>query len=138
MTQPTERAATLTELVADEIRVAMTRKRMSGRDLAKKLNVSPSWISYRLSGRQPIDLNDLFRIARALGVGVHQLLPSPEIVAQAAEVSATVAYLDLAERLIERLPRPPDNRPKGRSSRAGATGVGRTSYLSRGARRRTA
>ena len=138
MTQPTERTATLTQLVAEEIRVAMTRQRMSGRDLAKKLDVSPSWISYRLSGRQPIDLNDLFSIAKALGVGVHQLLPSPEVVAQAADVSATVAYLALAERLSSQTARPSDNRPKGRSSRAGASGVGRTGYLSRTVRQKLA
>lgn len=137
MTQPNERTATLTQLVADEIRVAMTRQRMSGRDLAKKLNVSPSWISYRLSGRQPIDLNDLFRIAKALRIGVHQLLPPPEVVAGAAEVSDTVAYLSLAERLPI-TSRPPDNRPAGRPSRPDTSGVGRTGYLSRTARRRSA
>lgn len=134
MTQPTERPATLTQLVADEIRVAMTRRRISGRDLAKKLNVSPSWISYRLSGRQPIDLNDLFRIARALGVGLYDLLPSPEVISQAAEPSDTVAYLALAERLTI-TDRPRDNRP---SARPGAVPTTRTAYLSRGGRRRTA
>jgi transcriptional regulator with XRE-family HTH domain len=137
MTQPNERPATLTELVADEIRVAMTRRRMSGRDLARKLDVSPSWISYRLSGRQPIDLNDMFRIAKALGVGVHELLPPPEVVAHAADSSATVAYLPLAERLAITA-RPRDNRPPGRPSTPGSDGVGRTAYLSRSARRKTA
>lgn len=135
MTQPNERSATLTQLVADEIRVAMTRQRVSGRDLAKKLGVSPSWISYRLSGRQPIDLNDLFRISKALGVGVHQLLPSPEIVAGATESSATVAYLPLTARVGALMTRPRDNRPAGR---AGAPAVSRTGYLSRGTRPRTA
>jgi len=54
----------------------MTRRRISGRQLAKELNVSPSWVSYRLSGAQPIDLNDLERIAKALGVSVQSLLPN--------------------------------------------------------------
>ena len=90
MTQANERTATLSELVADEIRVAMTRQRVSGRDLAKRLDVSPSWISYRLSGKQPIDLNDLLRIANALGVGVHQLLPPPEEAAKAVEPKTTL------------------------------------------------
>lgn len=137
MTQPDERSATLTQLVADEIRVAMTRRRMSGRDLAKKLDVSPSWVSYRLSGRQPIDLNDLFRIAKALGVGVHQLLPPPEVVAGAAEASATVAYLPLSGRLPEQS-RPRDNRPISGPPRTAPPRAGRTGYLSRGSRRRTA
>lgn len=135
MTQPNERTATLTQLVADEIRVTMTRQRASGRDLATRLGVSPSWVSYRLSGKQPIDLNDLFRIAKALGVGVHQLLPPPEVVAQAADVSATVAYLALAAQVGDHTTRPRDNRPAGR---AGAAPEGRTGYLSRGRRRRSA
>lgn len=134
MTQPEERTATLTLLVAEEILVALTRRRMTQRDLARKLGTSPSWVNYRLTGKQPIDLNDLFRIAKALGLGVHQLLPSPEVVAQAADASDTVAYLALAERLTI-TDRPRDNRP---SARPGAAPTGRTTYLSRSRRRRTA
>jgi transcriptional regulator with XRE-family HTH domain len=136
MTQPTGRTATLTQLVADEVRVAMTRRRMSGRDLAKKLNVSPSWVSYRLSGRQPIDLNDLLLIARALGVGVHQLLPPPEVVAGAADPSATVAWLALTGRPADHRIRPRDNRPISGPPRTAPPTSGRTGYLSRGAKRR--
>lgn len=138
MTQPSGRTATLTQLVADEIRVAMTRQRVSGRDLAKKLNVSPSWVSYRLSGRQPIDLNDLFRISKALGVSLHQLLPSPEVVAGASDPSATVAYLSLTSRFAETNVRPRDTRPiSGPPKSAPPTGV-RTAFLSRTARSRRA
>lgn len=104
MTQAHERTATLSELVADEIRVAMTRRRLSGRDLATRLRVSPSWISYRLSGKQPIDLNDLLRIANVLGVGVHDLLPSPEAAAQAVTVRDTVPYPSPALRLSKPQP----------------------------------
>jgi transcriptional regulator with XRE-family HTH domain len=85
MTQAHERTATLSELVAEEIRALMARRKVSGRELSAKLGVSPSWISYRLSGKQPIDVNDLLRIANVLGVGVHDLLPPPEIAARATE-----------------------------------------------------
>lgn len=51
------------------------RRRMSGRELARQLDVSASWVSYRLTGQQPIDLNDLDRIASTLGVTVADLLP---------------------------------------------------------------
>lgn len=89
MTQAYERTATLSELVAEEVRALMARRKVSGRELATQLGVSPSWISYRLSGKQPIDVNDMHRIARALGVGVHELLPPPEIAANAAEPPRT-------------------------------------------------
>jgi transcriptional regulator with XRE-family HTH domain len=66
----------LSEQVAEEIRVMMTRRRMSGRQLAQRLNVSPAWVSYRLTGTQPIDLNDLQQIADVLEVAVGDLLPA--------------------------------------------------------------
>ncbi|PZM88676.1 MAG: hypothetical protein DIU79_16495 [Actinobacteria bacterium] len=61
--------------VAEEIRALLARRRMSGRELARQLGVSPSWVSYRLTGTQPIDLNDLDAIAQVLGVGIVDLLP---------------------------------------------------------------
>ena len=65
----------LTEQVAEEIRVAMLRRRITGAKLAQALGVSAAWVSYRLTGTQPIDLNDLQRIADVLGTGVLDLLP---------------------------------------------------------------
>jgi transcriptional regulator with XRE-family HTH domain len=76
MTQADERTATLSEQVAEEVRALLARRRMSGRQLASQLGVSPSWVSYRLTGAQPIDVNDMQRIADALGVAVIQLLPA--------------------------------------------------------------
>jgi transcriptional regulator with XRE-family HTH domain len=132
MTQANERSATLSELVADEVRVAMTRRRMSGRDLATKLGVSPSWVSYRLSGKQPIDLNDLLRIANALEIGVHQLLPSPEAAASAKDPSTIPRYSQVTEWMSQQASRPRDNRPPGHPA---TVGPGRTAYLVRGSRR---
>jgi transcriptional regulator with XRE-family HTH domain len=57
-----------------EIRLMLTRRRMSQSDLARKLGVSTTWVSYRLNGKQPIDLNDLAAIARVLAVKPSQLL----------------------------------------------------------------
>lgn len=69
--------------VAEEIRALLARRRMSGRELARVLDVSPSWVSYRLTGTQPIDVNDLQKIARVLGVRIVDLLPIDEIVEDA-------------------------------------------------------
>lgn len=55
----------------------LVRRRMSGRELARKLHVSPGWVSYRLTGVQPIDLNDLQKMADVLGVEPADLLPKP-------------------------------------------------------------
>lgn len=65
----------LSSRVAEEIRVWMTRRRMSGAALARALNVSTAWVSYRLTGSQEIGLNDLQRIASALEVDPMDLFP---------------------------------------------------------------
>lgn len=130
-------AKTLTQLVATEIKVQMARADIRQSQLAREIGKTEQWLSVRLRGRQPFDINDLFLIAKGLGVGLYDLLPPAEIVAQAADSSATVAYLPLAERLAITA-RPRDNRPPGRPSTPGSDGVGRTAYLSRSARRKTA
>jgi transcriptional regulator with XRE-family HTH domain len=71
-----ERTATLSEQVAEEVRAMLARKRMSGRELARQLDVSQAWVSYRLTGHQEIGLNDLQRIARALDVEITALIPA--------------------------------------------------------------
>lgn len=74
---PTARTAdpTLSDQVAEEIRAWMGRRRVTGAALSSALGVSPAWISYRLSGKQEIGLNDLQRIAAALDVEAADLLP---------------------------------------------------------------
>lgn len=67
----------LTEQVAEEIRVLLTRRRMSGRELARRMGASPSWVNFRLTGAQPINLDDLQRFAEVLGVEITDLLPRP-------------------------------------------------------------
>lgn len=54
----------------------MGRRKVTGARLARELGVSPAWVSYRLNGVQPIDLNDLQRIAAVLGVAPAELLPA--------------------------------------------------------------
>ncbi len=70
------RTASLSEHVAEEIRALLARRRTRQSQLARQLGVSEQWISVRLRGVQPIDLNDLARIAEALDVSVVALLPA--------------------------------------------------------------
>ncbi len=102
----------LSRRVAEEIRVAMVRRGISGAGLARLLGVSSAWVSYRLTGTQPIDLNDLESIARALEVEIVDLLPRA-----VAEVPRTLGY---AQNHVARFPiRPVDNRPRSRAGRPG-------------------
>lgn len=54
----------------------LARRGMSKSQLARKLNVSHTWVTNRLSGAQSIDLNDLEAIAKELDVPVQALLPN--------------------------------------------------------------
>ena len=105
----TDTMRTLSDQVAEEIRVILTRRRMSQRQLAQALGVSPAWLNYRLTGVQAIDLNDLQRIANVLQVPVTALLPAvfrPNDRSDASPVRATPK------------PRPATTRPKGRPANA--------------------
>lgn len=100
-TNHTGAAMSLTQQVAEEIRVMMTRRRMTGAALAKALDVSASWVSYRLNGQVAFDLNDLERIAKILDCRIIDLLPSGGGAATREKRPATE--------------RPTDNRPNGRA-----------------------
>lgn len=110
MTQGHGQPATLSDLVAEEIRVVMARRKLSARGLADLLGVSPSWVSYRLNGKQVIDVNELERIALALEVPILSLLPVTEV--------PHVAPSPESRRPRPASPRPPRLKPKQQKFRA--------------------
>jgi transcriptional regulator with XRE-family HTH domain len=133
--EPRTPAKTLTQLVATEIRVQMARADVRQSQLAREIGKTEQWLSVRLRGRQPIDVNDLALIARGLGVGIHDLLPSPDDAREAADPLITTRYSMPALQAANKA-RPRDNRPTGqRAATAPAEGA-RTAYLTRPARGR--
>lgn len=134
-TTPERRTATLSELVAEEIGAALGRRRWSQAQLARAIGKTQMWVSLRMRGIQPIDMNDLGLIANALEVGVHELMPSPEAAAGAAVYRPIPRWVGMTEQPPQ-IGRPPDNRPSGRPLAGAGAGVGRTGYLDRGGRRR--
>lgn len=102
----TDTMRTLSDQVAEEIRVLLTRRRMSQRQLAQALGVSPAWLNYRLTGVQAIDLNDLQRIAEVLGVTILDLLPSDKVRPNNRSTDQPVRTMSPT--------RPTQSRPKGR------------------------
>lgn len=88
---------TLGAYVAAELRAEMARQRISGREMARRLGENPMWVSSRVSGHVPIDLQDLERIARELDVHPRRLLPRVDSNHQPAE-SGTV--IPLRRRLV--------------------------------------
>lgn len=113
-------AKTFTQVVAMEIRVAMTRADVRQSDLARRIGKTEQWLSVRLRGKQPIDLNDLALIAGALDVSPLDLLPPREIAAAAARDANRVS--EQVSRLLAPAPTAQKarakHRPTGRTSRA--------------------
>lgn len=66
--RPTERSA------AQRARVIATRKKLSGREIARRLNLSPVYVSRRLSGEVEFSETDLRSFASVLGVTAALLL----------------------------------------------------------------
>lgn len=111
----------LTERVAEEILALLGRRRMSQAQLARRLGQKPMWMSDRLRGAQQIGLNDLQRIAVALGVEVHDLIPrtTPE---RSINERFAVSERPTTERPTHNHPRvirhPNSPRPKSRPTAA--------------------
>lgn len=89
MTTTPERTATLTSLVAAEIRAWLGRLDVRPSELARRMGENDQWMSTRLKGRTPINVNDLQRFADALGVTVIQLLPASARVASRSQGAGT-------------------------------------------------
>ena len=95
------KTAGITPDVAAEIRSYMGRRDVSRAELARRLGVENSWIGKRLNGQTEIGVPDLYRIARALGVNMVDLLPREE-----REVTVRYPYEPVTVREPLPLPRP--------------------------------
>jgi len=136
-TTPEGRTATLSELIAEEVGALLGRRRWSQAQLARAIGKTPMWVSLRLRGQQPFDVNDLVLIAGALDVGVHDLLPPPDVAAKATAPKTTLWQSEVPVQLPI-TDRPKDNRPSGHPGAATGAGVSRTAYVTRSKRPRRA
>lgn len=92
MSRPAAPAAQID--VAAEVRAQLARAQWTGRSMALRLGWTQPYISRRLTGEVPFDVNDLAAIAAVLGIPVS-------------------AFFDVPDFDRERLPaRPPARRPQ--------------------------
>jgi transcriptional regulator with XRE-family HTH domain len=68
--------------VAGALRAEMARQQIDQRTLAARIGVSQTWVQYRTSGRVVCDVEDLAKLAAALGVPVSTFMPAPDGVAR--------------------------------------------------------
>lgn len=84
--------------VAKAIRMELIRLDLKQSDLATRMNKSEMWVSRRLRGAQPIDLNDLQEFANALGVEPHRLVAGAVVSSTAGAGQTTVPTVELPKR----------------------------------------
>lgn len=106
-----EAAARLTDKVAMEIRLELTRQRMSQAKLARALGKSQMWLSDRLRGVQPFDLIEIEEVAEVLDVPAVRLL-YPEF--RQNRDSGVIPERPIRKRIV----RTPDRRPIDRGPRS--------------------
>lgn len=73
--QTTPPRGRLREHVAEEIRVLLARRKMSGAELARRTGITQSTMSRRMTGETPFDMDDLEAIAEVLQIDVTDLIP---------------------------------------------------------------
>lgn len=77
--RPVHVGRTLREQVAEEVRVAMARRRITGSALARLLDKDQTWVSRRLRGLVAFDMDDLEAIAEVLNAHVDVELGLPHL-----------------------------------------------------------
>lgn len=100
----------------------MGRLNVNRAELSRRLRVEDSWVGKRLNGRTEISLSDFQKIADALDVDIHDLLPRDRRASRPTDredrdlaVTGTFAHPDhpiLATAI--RLPQPVIPQPRGR------------------------
>lgn len=81
-----DRAGTVSDHVATEVRAYLGRRRISARQAAFKLGWSQTYISHRLNGRRPFDLDDLELLADLLDVQVVDFFAGPVLSSASSKI----------------------------------------------------
>jgi len=110
--------ARLSERVTEEVRAVLARRRVSATELARRMGVTQSYLARRMTGVQPLDLNDLDKIALALEIEAIDLL-------RAALTAPTLTFRDpsmarVVDHLRHRHGAPSGGRPSNRADRNGS------------------
>lgn len=135
--QTTPPRGRLREHVAEELRVLLARRKMSGAELARRTGIKQSTMSRRMTGETAFDMDDLEVIASVLDIQVSDLFPSrdrgssQDFDSAPADALVTKGHfsVDLADRVSPvTKPHPtgrPNGHPKPRPPRPGSAAAAR-------------
>lgn len=79
------------ELVAEEVRALFARRRISARRVALSLGWTENYMSRRLTGKIPLDVNDLVALAQALDVPVTAFFAKPSVTESRGMIMGTLS-----------------------------------------------
>ncbi len=63
------------DAIGQRIKIARVRAGLTQKQLAEKINSSPSWVYLVEDGQQNVQVQSLRKVAEALDVSIHSLLP---------------------------------------------------------------
>ncbi len=63
------------DAIGDRIKQARVKAKLTQKELAQKIEASPSWVYLVEDGQQNAQIRSLRKVAEALGVSIHSLLP---------------------------------------------------------------
>lgn len=69
---------TVRDHVAGVLRAEMARRKLTQREMGARCGRSHQWVTDRLNGKTPCNVDDLELLASVLGIPVAQFLPAPE------------------------------------------------------------
>jgi len=61
--------------IGDRIKQARVKAKLTQKELAEKVGASPSWVYLVEDGQQNTQIHSLRKVAEALGVSIHSLIP---------------------------------------------------------------
>jgi transcriptional regulator with XRE-family HTH domain len=99
-----ERPTGFSLAVADELRGLIAKRRISGVRLAQMAEMSQPYLSRRLNGAVPFDLDDLDRIAHALDIDVLKLLTAAREVSAGLNSSSVSPDVRPAQHVVRVVP----------------------------------
>lgn len=79
------------ELVAEEVRALFARRQISARRVALSLGWTENYMSRRLTGKIPLDVNDLVALAGALDVPVTEFFAKPSVTKAQGMIMGTLS-----------------------------------------------
>ena len=93
------------DYAASAVKDALYEQRMSERELARRMDVSQSWLNKRLTGEIPLRFGEVFEITEILQISLERFIDIARKARETAgRVGSRINYFSFPSRLFRNLP----------------------------------